>query len=276
MIRPLGLAALAVLAACGDPAGAPASPTLPREITVVATDYAFDAPDTVAAGLVSWQMENRGKAGHHLIIARVPDSVSAADAVARVAAGEEGDWLETVGGVEGVPQGGPANSFTTPLTPGTYLLLCVLSNTLGESHAGHGMIRPLVVGAGPESSTEEVAATDTLKLVDFAYGVADTVKAGPVRFRIENRGSQRHHAVLERIPDGMSHAEMLASLAEESDTPPPGFTAMGGFTSIAPGRHGWYAIDLAPGRYALFCLIPDPASGRLHAELGMVRLFEVR
>lgn len=264
---------IGLLAACAAP---DAGPTLPREITVVATDYAFEAPDTVEAGLVAWRLENRGQAGHHLIIARVPDTLSAADAVARVAAGEEGDWLETLGGVEGAPAGGPVDRFITPLEPGTYLLVCVLSNTLGESHAKHGMVRPMVVRADAGSPTVEVTATDTLRLVDFAYGVADTVLPGPVRFRVENRGAQRHHAMLERIPDGMTHEEMLASLASESDTPPPGFTSMGGFTSIAPGRHGWFEVDLAPGRYALFCLIPDPASGRLHAELGMVRLFEVR
>jgi len=35
-------------------------------------------------------------------------------------------------------------------------------------------------------------------------------------------------------------------------------------------------LDLAPGRYALICFVPDSASGKPHAALGMIGELEVK
>jgi hypothetical protein len=34
--------------------------------------------------------------------------------------------------------------------------------------------------------------------------------------------------------------------------------------------------QFTPGNYAAICLIPDPASGRSHLELGMIKEFTVQ
>src|SRR5690606_25858250 len=129
-----------------------------------------------------------------------------------------------------------------------------------------------VVGAG-EAPATDVIATDTLRMIDFAFAAPDTTTAGNVRLRLENTGQQRHHALIEQVPDTISMQQLLADFT--LDEPPPGYRSIGGFTSMAPGERGWYEVTLVPGRYMVACLVTDPATGRAHAELGMIRLIEV-
>jgi hypothetical protein len=44
---------------------------------------------------------------------------------------------------------------------------------------------------------------------------------------------------------------------------------------LNPGSSGYPALNLQPGTYAAICLIPDPASGKPHAALGMAKDFTV-
>jgi uncharacterized cupredoxin-like copper-binding protein len=41
------------------------------------------------------------------------------------------------------------------------------------------------------------------------------------------------------------------------------------------GASGWLTVGLAPGTYVAICIVPDPASGRRHTELGMIQEFTV-
>ena len=55
---------------------------MPRRVQVVARDYAFEAPDTLPAGEVSFELENRGPHDHELIIGRLRPGVTGQDIVA--------------------------------------------------------------------------------------------------------------------------------------------------------------------------------------------------
>src|SRR5215208_7194525 len=67
-------AALALVAAAQPPA--------PRRARVVARDYAFESRDTLPAGEVSFELENRGAHDHELIVGRLRPGVTAGDIVA--------------------------------------------------------------------------------------------------------------------------------------------------------------------------------------------------
>lgn len=262
---------LAVVASCG---GVPTGDAT-TSITVVATDYAFTAPDTVEAGLVAWTLRDDGADSHHLIVVRIGDGHTTAEALAAVAtSGPVPPWLETLGGVEDAEQEiDVGDDFITLLEPGSHLLLCILPHPDGGTHAAHGMVRPFTVVATERAPAPDPVATDTIRMVDFAFGIPDTIGAGARTFLLLNRGAQRHHAVLEQVPDGATMEQVFADF--ELEEPPPGYRPLGGFTSIGPGRQGWFRVTLAPGRYLLACLIADPATGRVHVELGMGRLFDV-
>ncbi|HRP07577.1 MAG TPA: hypothetical protein PLL69_03725 [Gemmatimonadales bacterium] len=262
------------VAACAIPDQSGPAAAEPTTIRVVATDYAFEAPDTVQAGLVTWQLENRGDDGHHLIVYRIDGGHTFDEALAELAIdGAWPAWMRSVSGPEGVdddPAGG--GTVTTPLTAGNYLLVCALQHPEGNTHAAHGMARPLVV-VGEATDVPEPVATDTIRMVDFAYGIPDTITAGEVRFLLVNTGQQRHHAIIEQVPGNATMQSVLADW--ELDSIPPGYRQVGGFTSMSPGERAWYQVTLVPGRYFMACLIRDPATGKEHAALGMMRLVEV-
>ena len=43
-----------------------------------------------------------------------------------------------------------------------------------------------------------------------------------------------------------------------------------------PGNSAQTTLNLTPGNYALVCFIPDPATGKSHAALGMIQGFTVK
>lgn len=50
---------------------------------------------------------------------------------------------------------------------------------------------------------------------------------------------------------------------------------VGGMARLGPGAAAYLPVDLPRGEYIAYCLVPDLASGRPHAMLGMVRLIHV-
>ena len=77
MIRPTAAVLLLLAAACtGERRAAepPSQPAIePPVVTFVATDFAFEGPDTIAPGFTTIRMENRGPQEHHLILARLDE-----------------------------------------------------------------------------------------------------------------------------------------------------------------------------------------------------------
>ena len=50
---------------------------------------------------------------------------------------------------------------------------------------------------------------------------------------------------------------------------------VGGFEPIQAGDRGWLMLNLTPGTYVALCFVPDPETGKAHADLGMIQSFDV-
>jgi hypothetical protein len=50
---------------------------------------------------------------------------------------------------------------------------------------------------------------------------------------------------------------------------------VGGVEALDIGQRQWLPTTLQPGNYVAVCFIPDPATGKPHAALGMLREFTV-
>lgn len=251
----------------------------PATVTVTASDYAFDMPAELAAGLVTFTMPNEGAEIHHAQLVRVHEGGSLDAALA--ALGE--DDIETafehgsVAGGVGIVAPGASAASTVDLTPGEYAFICgIPSEDDGVPHFAKGMVSTFTVtGEAPAPAPAEVATVGEVTLHDFAFGLPDDLD-GTVA--VTNAGQQPHEMLLLQLGEGVTLEEGLASLEgpPPTDGPPPAIPA-GGMQALMPGATGYLDLaTLAPGTYGLVCFVPDPETGQSHLELGMIEEIQVQ
>ena len=60
-----------------------------------------------------------------------------------------------------------------------------------------------------------------------------------------------------------------------ADDPDQHATAVAGLARLGPGAEAYLPVELPTGAYVIYCLIRDPASGRPHVELGMLKAIQI-
>jgi uncharacterized cupredoxin-like copper-binding protein len=269
---------LVLAAACaGKPAAdaakseaAPAAAT-PPVVTIVAHDYAYQAPDTFPAGVVRLRLEEQGKEMHHVTVARLDSGKTVADIPGALASGRLPGWMVMLGGPNAAVPGGSSEADVT-LTPGNYILICLIPSVDGLPHAAKGMIKPFTV-AGPATVASLPEADVTIRLTDYDFTLSQPLSAGHHVIRVETDASQTHELLLARVNEGKTALE-LAQWAEKPVGPPPGLP-VGGVTAIAPGGSNVFEVNLEPGDYALICFMPDAKDGKPHYVHGMIKQVKV-
>jgi len=265
------LAALVALhgapAAC-DPREAAHAATPVADVLVSVRAGAVTAPDSIGAGWARLRVEEDG-AGHILVVFRLPEDT---DPTAFVAALDTARATPQPAIALGGPEVGDTGEVVIQFTPGRYVLGCVRRGPEGHRHASTGEAKVLVVTDAPVASGREVPppATQQLRMVDFAYVGPERWPAGSHMLRVENGGRQEHQLRLVRLRPGSSLQDWLS--ADDRDKIG---TAVAGIARLGPGAVAYLPVELPAGAYVAYCLILDPASGRLHIELGMLRAIQV-
>ncbi len=300
----LGLG-LVALAACG---GATEPPTAAAQVVdVTARGLQFEAPDSVAAGWVTFRFHNASAMTHFVMVERLPEGKDIAAQQREVAptfqrgadllfAGQVDSAMHVFGSLPAwfgkvVVLGGPGltgpgqlSSATVKLEPGTYLLECYVK-TDGIFHSynpdttAYGMVHQFTVtdsvsdAAPPESAlTITLSSTDGLNL----FGVP---QAGDQTFAVRFDDQKvygnfvGHDVHLLRVAD-TADMNRVASWMDWTQpgglqTPAP-VVFLGGLNEMPTGSTGYFSATLTPGRYALIAEVPDPAGK------GLVREFTVQ
>jgi hypothetical protein len=287
----LSLLALAMLSACGKtdttpaadaPGAAPASSAAatpaaePPVVTIIASDYKYDAPDTIAAGMVTLKLVNKGPELHHVQLFRLTGGKTLADLAAGMKTMKETDplppWVEVVAGPNSPVPGGE-QTLTEELTAGTYVMLCLIPSPDHMPHVMKGMMRGLTVVPATGAVAAAPTADITVRMTDYAWDLPSTVAAGKHMIRVENDAPQQHEMFIARLDKGRTPSE-LAEWALSPKGPPPGMP-MGGMSGMAKGTVAYVPVDLTPGEYALLCFIPDAKDGKPHFRHGMMKSFTV-
>lgn len=239
------------------------APESPKVVHVTATDYAFQAPDTITSGVTTFHLMNGGKEPHHVFLMKLP----MAEVMKQNPTTPPPADLVVAGGANVAGPGGTAEA-TMDLQPGEYTLLCAIPSPDGQPHMVKGMMRSLVVTQG--SSTAILPATDiTVKLTDFDFEFSAPLTAGHHVVRVENAGLQMHEMVMVKLAPGKTAMD-FAKWAEKPSGPPPGEAVNGG-APMTIGVVNTVVMDLVPGEYGLICFLPDMKDGKLHLEHGMVK-----
>jgi hypothetical protein len=258
-------------AAAGDSTTAAAA--APNVVTITATEYSFDAPAEIPAGLTTIRLVTNGKELHHATLIKLEDGKTVDDfKQAMQTEGPPSAWMIMAGGPNPPRPGGTAE-VTQLLEPGNYVLVCFIPSPDGVPHIAKGMLRPVTVTPAPGAQAAAPIPDVTVKLVDYGFESSKPLTAGKHIIRIENAGPQPHELVLVRLAPGKT-VENLASWIEKMDGPPPG-EPLGGIASIHPGGYGFITADLTPGDYGFLCFISDSKDGKPHVAHGMMQQFKI-
>ncbi|MDX1600588.1 MAG: hypothetical protein R3191_03630 [Anaerolineales bacterium] len=265
----LALAAL-ILSACGA-----AAPEI-QEVSYTATEYSFEGPAEIEAGLTRIRLDNEGQELHHAQLIRLGEGMTMDDLGAAMQEGRVPESISWQGGASvAVPGGGV--SAVVDLEPGSYVLLCVIPDSEGTPHAQHGMVMPVQVTEDGAQQAEPPEADLTMTLRDFEFELSESVSAGEQTIHVVNEGPQPHEVAVVQLAPDASVEDFMAAIqpGSESEGPPPGMP-VGGLQVIDSGDEGYFTTTFESGsRYALICFHPDQETGQPHAALGMVQTFTV-
>jgi hypothetical protein len=295
---------LSVLVACGsaapaaaptpvpaEPATPPSEPTevptepteeppvaaadLP-EMTIVATDYAYSAPESIEEGWVRINFTNSGSEPFHIQFLRLNDGVGLEDFQAALQQGS-GPALALVNLTGGIGALAPAMSAQAilELPAGEYVILSLMPSPGGETpQFVKGMFDTLTVNPAATVHAHEPDATITVQMSDFHFDMPDTLPAGEAVFKIINDGPEPHEWNLLRLVEGATKDDVMAFMHAPAGPPP--FVPVGGINGLDAGRTGYVEFDFEPGTYIAICHIPSPAAeGNPHSALGMIKEFTV-
>ncbi|HEX2081258.1 MAG TPA: hypothetical protein VHG08_26380 [Longimicrobium sp.] len=282
-----GLALLSIQAACtiegsaketdrGEPQEqAPASAAAPALVTITARDFAFDAPETLPAGLTTIRLVNQGPDMHHVQLMRLEEGRTIQDFIDHVAAGggEVAPFAHLVGGPN-VPVPGGHSEATLKLEPGTYALVCVIPGADGVMHVMKGMIKPLIVLPAQTPAATAPAADVRMVLRDYSFEITPEITAGRHSILVENAAAQPHEVVVMKLAPGKTAQDLLGWIMKQEGPPPA--MPVGGTTMLSQGETNQVTADFTPGEYALLCFAPDAGDRQPHVAHGMVRQITVR
>jgi hypothetical protein len=284
-VKAAGLVAATAMAAaaCGKASAEQAAQTQaveqaapPQVVTVVARDYAFEAPAEVQAGLVTFQLQNRGQQLHHMAVLRLDQGKTMQDLFAAMQSGggKLPAWAHEVGGPNAPDPGGDSNA-TMLLQPGNYALLCFVDIPDRVPHVMKGMAKPLrvVSPAATPAAAQSITGDVTMTLSDYAFTLSTPITAGRHTIHVVNpTAAQSHEVELVKLAPGKTLQDLMHWI-ESPQGPPPG-QAIGGIAGLEKGGAASFTYDFAPGEYAWICFIPGP-DGRPHFMHGMMQQFTV-
>jgi hypothetical protein len=251
----------------------------PPVVTIIATDYAYEAPDTVPAGFNVFRIVNHGDQAHAATIVRLEAGKTLSDYIeayreANRTRGARPAWAKFRGGPVAFMRG--EGDATLYLEPGNYAWVCFVPDPDGVSHLlKHNQAHAFVVrprtGDTPAPSAPEPSVS--LRMLDYSFQLSAPLKAGRQVIRVDNVGADPHHVLLFKLTPGKTIQDFQAWLQEHMQGEAPS-TFVGAMGELSTGADAYFEADLSAGEYVLVCLITgrDEVS---HAAKGMIQQIRV-
>ena len=275
---PTSLIGIALVVGCRAESSAthdaqPAAARAAHQMTIVARNFAFDAPDTIPAGLTTLTLTNQGTEYHHATLIRLDDGKTIADlSTAMAEHGPPPSWITFVGG-SSAPEPGRESTITTVFEPGNYAIICFIPSSDGVPHFAKGMMKAFTVVPDPSAPTELPEADVIVSLTDYDFTFSTPLTAGQHRILIRNDGPQIHELYMAKLEPGKTLGDFLA-WSETLKGPAPS-TTFSGVANLNPGHQNLVTVDVTPGDYVLICFVPDAGDGKPHFAHGMAKQITV-
>jgi hypothetical protein len=247
----------------------------PPVVTLMATDYAYEAPGTVSAGFTVFRLVNRGDEFHGATIVRLepgrtlPEYIDAYGEAQRTR-GARPVWAKFLGGPYAPPHA--ESTATLYLEPGTYAWVCFAPGSDGNAHLlTHKQAHAFVVrprsDESPASSAPEPTAS--LRLLDYSFQFGGPLTAGKHTIQVENVGVEPHHVLMFKLAPAKTMEDYRAWIQRNMQGEPAA-TFVSAMAELSTGAAAYFQADLSAGDYVLVCLITgrDEVS---HAAKGMLQ-----
>jgi hypothetical protein len=222
-------------------------------------------------------LRNEGEDAHHAQFLRLKDGVTYDQLGAAFQQGPDTALalVDLAGGPGTTSPGQSSNEVFLNLQAGNYVMVCFVSDEDNVPHLAKGMIAPFQVSP-PPSTAAAPQATAQVRLFDFGFTIPQ-LRSGQQTLQLTNQGPQPHELDLVKIPDDVTPDQVAAAIQNEDQGPPPfDIQQVPGMQAFDAGQSTWLSLNLAPGQYVAMCHVPDPATGKDHASLGMVSVFRVQ
>jgi len=287
-MRLLSLATAVAVAGCSvkeapkpdSTAAASTAATTPPAANVVnisATEYKFDAPDQIPAGLTTFKLTDNGKEMHHVTLIKLDSGKTYNDLMTGLKNMKPGTpppgWVIPAGGPNAAAPGN-SSSLTAVLQPGNYAIMCWIPDAKGVPHVMSGMSKAMTVAENATANMMEPASDITVTLKDYQFNFSTPLTAGKHTLRIETAPGQPHEFTFFQLMPGKTAADLIKYVETGMQGPPPGMP-LGGVSGVAAGIPSFYEVDLKPGDYAIVCFLEDAKDGRPHFQHGMVQQIKI-
>ena len=273
------VAASVGLTACGNDVGDKQA-AAPTRFAVTATEAGkqlrLAVPKSVAAGLVTVKLSNRGKAFHEAQLIRIDQGHTSQDALKVIAA--EGapapSWIHPAGGTGPAPPGGE-RSATQWLRRGNYIVY-----DAPFQNEGRGLkfgVASFKVEGEADYGAELPTAAAKIEAYEYGFRVSG-LTAGKNTIEFSNTGREPHHVIAVPYGPGATLAEIRKAFRGEGGAEPPLDYEKTSYTArIAGGAKQITELALdKPGKYALLCFVSDRMGGPPHVAQGMIAEITVR
>lgn len=243
-----------------------------RIVDVRASEFSFQAPDSIPAGLTTFRLHQAGfvvdrlRAGvkgreaitdkgdetrgmHMLWVVRLDSGKTLAHLHDAAKAGERmTPWARQLGGPAFILPPLTTNA-TINLEPGSYALVCYVGSARSDParyHLLNGMFRSLTVVPTSRRTAPlpKVDVTATLS-GDGTAAFSRPLRAGRVAIRVRNETDEDLEFIFLRMPAGLTARTFLATKGAN-----PG-TGAGGLSSVPPRASVITTVDLAAGEYVV-------------------------
>lgn len=289
----LAVAAVVACSVTNNEPGQTLALATPNVVSISASEYAFQSPDTIPAGWTTLRFANHGQEIHYGHLVRLDSGKTVQELVDAYAeairtSGPRPKWVTRFGGPGGAAPG-DSSSVTQYVEPGSYVWICPIEDSSGNPHFGKGEFKSVVVRTSDASVNDSAAAPEAsiaIRLLDYSFEVGDSLRSGHHTIRVENAGVEPHDLVLMKLAPGTTMADVQRWLnperarrsdqaADPAPSPESLGTFPGGIAAIAPGMRVYFDADITAGEYVFICMATAP-DGRSHIEHGMVQRFSVR
>jgi uncharacterized cupredoxin-like copper-binding protein len=285
--RLLSLAAVIALAGCtareapqtadSTVTATATTPAAPNVVEINASEYKFEAPDQVPAGLTMFKLNDTGKELHHATLIKLDSGKTFNDLMEGMKNMKPGTpppgWVIPAGGPNAAAPGASSNLITV-LEPGNYAIVCFIPDARGVPHVAHGMAKALTVTPNASANMSEPNADITVILKDYQFDFSQPLTAGKHTLKIVTAPGQPHEYTFFQLMPGKKADDIPKYVEAGMKGPPPG-VPIGGVAAMSAGNTAYYEVDLKPGDYAIVCFLEDAKDGKPHFTHGMIQQIKV-